>query len=82
MREADLVATCTSTLTDCEPSHELSVVESFSDIRQVIEHDYRLIEGLSVLDGLARDLLDDICERILVVVKSLVNPPLGGVMFL
>nr|CAA25389.1 unnamed protein product [Halobacterium phage phiH] len=62
--------------------HPFAVVEVFADVREVFQNDHRLLESAGVLDCLPRRLFDDVCECVLVVVESLVNPPLGGVTLL
>jgi hypothetical protein len=61
------------------PVHELAVVQSFTDVRQVFESDNGILELSGVLDGLPRCFLDNIRQCVLVVVESFVHAPLGGV---
>jgi hypothetical protein len=62
--------------------HPLAVIEVFTDVREVFQHEDWLLKPTGVLDGTSRHLLDDVSECVLVVVESLLNPPLGGVTLL
>jgi len=59
--------------------HPLSAVQRLTDVRQIFEDNYWLLKLSGVLDGLSARLLDNIRECVLVVVGTLVNPPIGGV---
>ena len=66
-----------------EPTvHVLPVVESFTNVRQVLHHQHRVLKPLGVLDGLPRRFLHDVGERVLVVDESFVDSPLGCVTLL
>jgi len=60
----------------------LAVVKTLTDVREVFQHNDRLLELLGVFECLPRSLLDDVCECFLVVVEPLVNLPLSGVTLL
>ena len=61
------------------PVHPLLVVEMLADVRQVFEHDNRVLKGLGVFDRFAGRLLHDVREGVLVGVESLIYAPLGSV---
>ena len=62
--------------------HVLPVVETFTDVRQVLHHQHRVLELFGVLDGLPRRFLHDVGERVLVVVEPFVGTPLRSVTLL
>ena len=62
--------------------HVLPVVETLTDVRQVLHHQHRILVLHGVLDGLPRRLLHDVGERVLVVREAVFNPPLGCVTLL
>lgn len=64
------------------PIHVLSVIQILTDVRQVLECDHGVVEGRSVLDGFSRRLLNNIRQRVLVVVETFVHSPLLSVTLL
>jgi hypothetical protein len=57
--------------------HELAVIQPLADERQVFENNDRILEATSVFNSLPRRFLHDVRQGVLVVVESLVNPPVG-----
>ncbi len=64
------------------PVHPRPIVEILADIGQVFENNNWVLKRPGVLDGFAGGLLNDICQGVLVVAKSVIYPPLGGVTLL
>jgi hypothetical protein len=62
--------------------HPPSIIQSFTDVREVFQSNHWVVELAGVLDSLPRRLFNNLCECVLRVVKSFVNPPLGGIPFL
>jgi len=55
--------------------HVLPVVETLTDVRQVLHHQHRIFKLLGVLDGFPRRFLHDVGEGVLVVVEPFVGTP-------
>ena len=62
--------------------HVLPVVETLTDVRQVLHHQHRIFKLLGVLDGFPRRFLHDVGEGVLVVVEPFVGTPLRSVTLL
>lgn len=56
--------------------HPVSVIQSFTDVREVFQSDHWGVELAG--DGLLRHPFDNLCECVLGVIQSFVDPPLGG----